>query len=587
MPDQAPETRQWLGAFRGALDREERSIRETLAKDDIGIYLRTAITELDWHYYNLVRVPDRTPEQDQQYYIMSLGTVRLVQLALDSRPAFAVPTLTLKHDTALAVETLRIVAHLGFIEQGRRVSDAVPLGLCAMNALDDGYEFVLPAQIVDHAWHERSVVEHYNAEQDRIFREHTSTDEARSHLQLIDQLLTENVRVWREHFIGYESDLVLDLHFLTLGELALRKSEGHDTFAARVEFGGIPFQKYYLATAFFISLALKHERFCEALVRKHPEISLRNILTITCERAGLAESIQEALNQIGPPHEGYTYTTLEQARKISEVLSVTRDSTSLLKRPHAPLPFAIEFSDTGFIRSLAGARQSPAHFLLSSLRHHFPKEYDRRQREREASMQRALQRELTKAFDNLAYRTNITVRRDGRSLTDIDLVVIDRTYGSVFLVQLKFQDLYGADVRAWGSRSHRLKEESMKWLQVLKEWMANPKRVRSDLRLAKDINIRNIYRVIVARHYAHALGDLDIEEDTAFATWLQFFNAIEFMKKTQGSIMTLAGLFMVLRKYVVSAPIRYSLDEEAREYNLDTLRFVVRQVEGQETNAPS
>lgn len=104
---------------------------------------------------------------------------------------------------------------------------------------------------------------------------------------------------------------------------------------------------------------------------------------------------------MGPKIEGYTPTSQDDAREICRVLSIERGSTGLLSRPGYILPFSVEFSDTGYVRSLAGAQMAPAQFMLDALRFHFSREYDAHQHKRERSMQRAMARLLDEDFSGL------------------------------------------------------------------------------------------------------------------------------------------------------------------------------------------
>src|SRR5262249_21137786 len=158
---------------------------------------------------------------------------------------------------------------------------------------------------------------------------------------------------------------------------------------------------------------------------------------------------------------------------------------------------------TGYIRSLAGAQMAPAQFMLEALRYHFSKEYDAHQRKREASMQRAIRRILTSNFDGLEFRTNITLRVDGRALTDIDLVVIDKLLGNIFVVQLKYQDLYGGDYRSERAKSERLLSETAKWLAATEQWLSpdSHEQIKPALGLQKSFKVSRIYRLVLTRHF--------------------------------------------------------------------------------------
>lgn len=101
---------------------------------------------------------------------------------------------------------------------------------------------------------------------------------------VIDEIngpLRDNVYVFGEKFIGYDAHPDLDDFFFGQASLEIQNQEGFDTFNWRLKFGGVTVQKYTLAATYFLSLALKHEKFADALIEKVPHICLRDMLTIT------------------------------------------------------------------------------------------------------------------------------------------------------------------------------------------------------------------------------------------------------------------------------------------------------------------
>jgi hypothetical protein len=127
-----------LKNFLRAIDAEEESVRKMLAADRIGLMLRAALSELDYYYYRLKsQGGEATEEQEWQFYILMLGATRLVRLALESREKFDAPTLTFQRTEQTANAALVPIAHLGFIEHGRRVSDAVWGGLGLVEQVGD------------------------------------------------------------------------------------------------------------------------------------------------------------------------------------------------------------------------------------------------------------------------------------------------------------------------------------------------------------------------------------------------------------------------------------------------------------------
>jgi hypothetical protein len=312
-------------------------------------------------------------------------------------------------------------------------------------------------------------------------------------------------------------------------------------------------------------------------------VQLENILTISSDKSEFIANIRDALDQMGLLRlEGYKPAAQQEVDTIATALCIGRANTAQLSRPMAALPFLVEFSNSGVIHSIAGAQLSPIRFMLESLRQNFPQDWDRNQARREGSMQRMLIRELNAAFPGIEFRLNIRLRKGRQMLTDVDLVILEQTRGTVILCQLKWQDLYGPDIRAETSRANRLKVKTEKWLKTVDDWRegADDGRIRSTFQLPRDFMIKDIRRLIVARHHAYPLHDLNLPADTVFANVLQLINAINVMRIQQGDLMTLAGLLSVLKKHVVDSERRnHSLAEE-REYVLATAKFLIRHERG-------
>lgn len=571
--------------FLQALDAEEAAVRGKLAADDLGILLRATINELDWYYYNLKLRGETSEEQEEQYYILLLGAPRLIRLALESRERFVVPTLTFRRSAHMAMRALNPIARLGFIEHGRRVADAVSVGLGrAHRSSDRKFEFSFPTDLADHGYLERSVREHYTNQSRLAEQRALRTETGKRHLDNIERLLAENVRPFLECFIAYDADPLLDFHFFNLAYARIQEQEGFDAFRGDLMFGGVTFQKYVLTSVYFLFLALKHEGFCEALVKKQPAIRLEDILTISAEKRGFIESIAQALDMLGAgmlgePLEGYTPTTIDEANRIYEVLCVSRRNSDLLDRPGDPLPFAIEISDDSIVRSLAGGQISPVGFLMKSLRYHFPREYDKHQRTREASMQRALQRVLDHAISGLEYRQNIRVRSGRANETDVDLTILDRPSGIIVLCQLKAQDPFGLDMKAEYSRTGRLNAQVERWLATVQSWIDRQGEagLRAALRLGKDFKVTKVYRLIVCANYAYSLRSLAWEEDTAYASWMQFFNCtMQILQPGQGP-RSLVRFVELLREQVMSPPEMLHRNQGSVTYHLDEIEFAVNE----------
>jgi hypothetical protein len=396
----------------------------------------------------------------------------------------------------------------------------------------------------------------------------------------VERLLSELVYPFANHFIGYDAHPTLDDYFFGVAFREIELMEGYDSFHYSIKFGAVSFQKYKLALTFLMSIGIRHERFAEALVRKDQNIRFEDVLTISSETAPFIESIREAINYFGSSFEAFEEATSEDVATILSVLSISRANTDLLDRPGAPLPLLIQCSGQHLIRCQTAVLADPMQFLLNSLKHHFPREYDTHQRTRESAMQAAIKRVLNGGFAGLEFVENVKLKRSSRTLTDIDLVAAEPGTGVVLLMQLKHQDLFGMDFHARHLRTTRLNEQVERWLEVVKDWAGTTEDavIRKTLRLSDSTVPARLYRVIVTRHYGYSLGNVAHAPDIAFANWNQFFNAIRLVKQSIDK-PGLLDLILKLREGVELAKQAH-LSEPRSEWIIGDLKFTTVQEEG-------
>lgn len=538
------------------------------------------MSELDWHYHNYSKAENPTAEQQEQIYILHLGTSRLVQLALEIHESFEFPVVTMRRNRDLAIRVLEIASGLGMIQHGRRVAQSVSFGLGTINQTDEN-EFVitLPKEVEDQDFYEREVVRHYNSESRRLFKEAIRTENWDALNKEVSTLIHDLVYPFRQHFIGYDAHPVLDSFFYGLAMHELTLQQGYDTYHYATSFGGVRMQSYVIALTYLVSISIRHEQFAEALVKKVPEVKLENVLTINADLDPFVESLCYAVNYFGSSFGNYEEIGLAEARQIADVLSLSRENIKLIDAPGSPYPLLVKFSDTGLIRSTFGARSEPVRFLLESLRFHFPQDYDKNQADREGSFQRATRRVLDDCFSDLEYRENVTMRIDGRTLSDIDLVVIDKTNRSILMCQLKHQELYGYDLHARAARTKRLRIQVEEWLNALENWLMSvglegalmalqlPKRMREELR---------VYTIVISRDFAFPLKDIVTGDDQAFASWEQFYNALQIAKRDHVNAR-LSGLIRVLRETHISGEPVTHLEEPTLKWRINELTFITEQ----------
>ena len=558
---------------------EDRSFSEKLKADVVGIGYLTAIREFDYYYYNLKR-HELTDEIELHFHLLQLGIPRFISRVLSGVPNFKYPVITFKSDQALIKKVLEVVTAFGFIEHGQRLGHAAMADECIICQVSDWeYDIVMPDVNFNFEQHEASVEYHYiRIQQERIDSALKEEFVKSGVTKRIETLLTNHVYVFRDNFIGYDAHPDLDDFFFGIANLETQHQSGYDSFGGHLEFGGVTFQKYMLATIYFLSLALKHEKYAAALLKKAEHIRLRDILTITCDKREFRAYMIEALNLYGPSFEGYTPVTVKEADIVIRVLSVRRDNLKILDSTMAPLPYLIEFSDTAWVPLCAGIQLSGVDFLLNSLKYNFPADYSRHQQTREKSMQRALIRTLNEYIPGLTYVDNFKIRQDGTVLTDIDFTVVEECTGTLMFFQLKFQDHYGADVRKRSSRAKRLYEGSASWLTTVRKWLnlSSPNEIRTAMRLKARFSVRNYRIVVLTRHFAHFLSQLDLQDDAAYATWPQFIDALNRLRMEKDHTLSLASLYDILKSHMTHVTAKgYKLDV-IDSYHLDKLSYHIR-----------
>lgn len=520
--------------FFEALNREEAKLAHRFVGDSLGIQLRCALSELDWYYYNITRAEESTYEQHEYYYILQQGVVRLIYLALSSRPAFDVPVVSFPRQPELSKEVLEMASALGMIQHGRRVAQYVAMGVGEIEEGERGeFSIKLPEKLANNSGHEHDVIEGFISESRQRFQSFMQTELIRKAGSEVEEKLFALVRPWGTHFIGYEADPLLDDYFFAVAYLHVQLQEGFDSFHYALKFGGVRYQNYILALTFLLSNYIRHERFAEALVKKDESIRLENVLTITSDVDAFIEDLQSAVNYFGSAFESFEELSVEDARTVFDVLSCGRHSLDLVSAPGSPIPLIVQCSDQGIIRCLAGARSEPVRFLLEALRYNFPKDYDRNQSSREGSLQRAVRRVLGQAFTDLDFQENQNIKLDGRLLTDIDLIVIERKTGIVLLCQLKHQDLYGSNLHAERIRGERLVKQVRDWLIAVDQWLhqVGTEGLRCALRLNDDFPALQVHRLVIAKHFAHQLKDLALHHGALYTNWAQLVLATQVVSR--------------------------------------------------------
>jgi hypothetical protein len=538
------------------------------------------VNELNSVHYELTRRQELTFDEYEAYYILQVGITRYIYLSFASRPSFDVPVVLFPRDPELAKDIMEIVSALGMIQHGRRVAQRAAMGTGSVKVDRQGvFTIELPRTLPNDAGHEDEIRDRFVREARERFANLLNTEEGLKLGGAVKRGLTELVRPWAIHFIGYDADPLLDDYFFGLAMHQIQLEEGYDSFHSSVRFGGIPYQAYVLALTFVIACYIRHEAFAEALVANNSTIELGNVLTITSDVDGFVADMREAVNHFGVGYESFREIDMAEARAVFDVLSCGRHSAELASAPGSPLPIIVQCSGTGFIHCPAGARSEPLRFLLESLRYHHPEDYDRNQATRERALQEAVRRVLGQLFGGLEFRGNIRARSGGRLHTDIDLVVAERSSGIVLLCQLKHQDPYGSSIHAERTRGDRLVTQTRLWLAAVDLWLdeIGMDGLREALRLDFPLSRDRVHSLVVARHFAHPLKDVALRSGALYATMPQLLAAASAARPV-GTPQDLAVLVGRLKEIPTIQSTYQHQRELHTNWQIGDLRFVTRQL---------
>lgn len=567
-----------LREFYESLNQEEQILAAKLASDRLGLWMRIAINELDLDFEGVGVGAPPTETDQERWYIMRIGVVRIIKLAMQAHPRFDAPTVTIQRDIPYSDAVMSLIGVAGAIEHGRRTAQSLAAKEARIEKLPDHFRIVLPAKLADLELHERELERRHKTHHKTVF---TQDYEAAIGARIGDEvrsLLTDLVYPFAKHFIGYEADPTLDFYFFGPAYNEILLAKGFDTFHFSTTFGGVTFGNYKLAAIFIVSTAMKHRSYVRALMAKEPSIRLEDVLTVSVETGGFLEGLRGFINHFGEKFTGYVPVTDDDVRIIFETLSVSRRNLALLDRPGAPFPPLIQCSDDHVITPLAGATGDQIIlFLLNSLQHRFPKEYDRAQRAREGVMQRAVEKEIRALMPTLEFRGNIKLRRAGKDLTDVDLVIAEPSGDHIILVQLKHQDPYGDDFATMLARTNRLNQQVSDWLRKVRSWLdaASTAELTATFRLPSRQIRPRISLLVLTRHYAHTLRPVVAEFDATFANWNQVVTAIMLLEERPGDVTT-GDLIREIRALSTPEPEEF-LPEPPSAWTVGKLRFTIEQ----------
>jgi hypothetical protein len=351
--------------------------------------------------------------------------------------------------------------------------------------------------------------------------------------------MRELVRPWRDHYIAYDTTPEIDSFFDEWGALHARTLLGHDSFPGHTLLGGLEFDTYRGAVEVMISIALKHRYFCFALLKEHAEIRPRNIYATPRSIEDLARVLEFLLE-----------IDRGDAALALETLTLTADNREYhcSKSSAGYHPPLIAVGSKDVMLSSLGCLDTPFSFVLGELRRRFPGDWDRATNIREGIFRKELYNLFT-VPSILKLDRNVRLREKGKTITDIDALMLDRRSGTLGLFQLKWQDPFGDSMRKRQSRRKNFLKNANGWVEAVDRWIEE-----RDLRkIGKALgvndpaasNIRRIRIFVIGRSFSGFSGEDLPDERAAWGLWPQ---VLRLMYASSGAEDPIGGLFEALIK---------------------------------------
>lgn len=261
--------------------------------------------------------------------------------------------------------------------------------------------------------------------------------------------------------IGYKSTPDIEAYFAEWARLYMERFYTQDLLGADDRIGGRPFSSYVAVLAVLSARAHKHLAFAQILLRRKPELSLRNLLTGVTGYDRLVRAVAGVLDA--------------DEREVVEIL----DTVTL-----GPENAAVHLSETGtcwaplvrttedsILLPIYGLDINPILFLLTDLRSRYSSDWDVMANRREGRWIRELAEQFNSprwAFND----RNLKLKHDGKHVTDIDFAVFDHRDGDLALMQLKWQQPIGNDERQRRNAGSNLTAECNRWIERVAGWVA-------------------------------------------------------------------------------------------------------------------
>jgi hypothetical protein len=225
------------------------------------------------------------------------------------------------------------------------------------------------------------------------------------------------------------------------------------------ELGGCTGEDLTLVVNLLLSFYLTHIMFVEAAILRPHGVNQHMSLTIWKLRGELVASLVSA---------GASPAVAEAAL---DMITVRPADAGYFMDEHMPgVPLAIEISEGYLLTPVSGVFRNPFHHIRMLRESTSPKLQNAFRERREGWMADDLYRLFQGTrYQRVAGQTRL--RRNGKTVTDIDAAIFDNVTEELVLFQLKWQDFSTSSVRAQRSKAKNFVEQVQGWGEKITSWL--------------------------------------------------------------------------------------------------------------------
>jgi len=451
-----------------------------------------------------------------------------------------------------------LLYHAGLVTHLTRLIDLVRYGLATVKLMPTGvirFEIIaIDLEAIDRqaiAWFSRHV--------QKSFRPILNQLSPKRNAWLKGEL---ERRVGRDPIfeIRYSSSRELEEFFEGQAEIKARSLPGNDSLPDDSQLGPLTFGQYRTAIIAGIARCLKHAAFADILLTRPNPPASRDIMTIY----GFDHELVEQWSGLLGWSRADTIVMLEMLGMS------TADISHMRSVRDCPQALLIRGGDECWHKPVFGGLNNPFPWVTRKLQRVFRADWDRAVNFREAAFRDDLRVLFPEPRFLMPVKPHV-LRQDGRILTDIDALVLDRETGTFAVFQLKWQDAFESSLAERASRQKNVTTEGNAWVGLICrccEGLSGPDRARLlGVKSEEAARAQEMRLFVLTRNGAKFSGG---QSRDGRAAWVSWYDLLRRCHMARGAPDPLSRLWRSARRERPPAVYRgvqgFRLDDVDIEY---------------------